>query len=92
MTIGLNEQELSNLLSFGNTEDEMMTNIFGTTEDRTMPTSEIIPYVMVFIRRKILETIVANNKRIEDQLATINIKLPSQYQMIAIQEASDKIP
>ncbi len=77
MTIGLNEQELSNLFSFGNTEDEMMTNIFGTIEDRTMPTSEIIPYVMVFVRRKILETIIANNKRIEDQLATINIKLPS---------------
>jgi len=77
MTIGLNEQELSNLFSFGDTEDEIMINIFGATQDRTMPTSEIILYVIVFIRRKILETIIANNKRIEDQLAAINIKLPS---------------
>lgn len=77
MTIGLNEQELSNLLSFGNTEDEIMTNIFGTTEDRTIHSTEAIAYVTAFIRGKILETVVANNKRIEDQLATINIKLPS---------------
>jgi hypothetical protein len=77
MPIGLNEQELSNLFSFGNTEDEMMMNMFGTTEDRMMPTSEMLPYLVVFIRRKVLEAIVANNKRIEDQLAAINIKLPS---------------
>lgn len=77
MTIGLNKQELNNLFSLGDTEDEMLMSIFGTTEDRIRPTSEIVPYVMMFIRRKILETIVANNKRIEDQLATINIKLPS---------------
>jgi hypothetical protein len=77
MPIGLNEQELNNLFSFGNTEDEMMLNVFGTTEDRTMPTSEMLPYLMVFMRRKTLEVIVANNKCIEDQLAAINIKLPS---------------
>lgn len=77
MPIGLNEQELSNLFSFGNTEDETMLNVFGTTEDRPMPTSEMLPYLIVFLRRKILEVIVANNKRIEDQLAAINIKLPS---------------
>jgi len=74
MTIGLNEQELNSLLSFGDTAEEIQFNMFGT-HDRYMGSGEKDAKIICSIMEKISKLVSENNKRIAEQLVSAGINL-----------------
>ncbi|MBC8276529.1 MAG: hypothetical protein H8E40_16375 [Chloroflexi bacterium] len=79
MAIGLNEQELNELLSFGKTEEERianLTNTIGTPDRESTPMASIIAGITFLLTVKISKVVTENNKRITEQLISAGIKLP----------------
>jgi|GEM_PF-6117148 len=76
MTIGLNQKELVKLSFFatGNTEEEFSANLWGSN----CPTNnaETIARLVEMLQNKMVEITLANNKRIEEQLASTGLHLP----------------
>ena len=73
MALGLSEQELRSLISYGETVDEMVDNIFGVDRHDTMAVGA---HMFAVLTLKIAEVVNANNKRIEEQLKSAGINLP----------------
>ena len=74
MTLGLNEQELWSLFSFGDTAEEMALNIFGT-HDKHMNNAEKDARIIGAILEKMAQSVIENNKRITEQLISAGINL-----------------
>ncbi len=70
MTIGLTREELKQLGYFGETEEESLNKLFGTSNNLTV----VIRTMISAIRDKTIELILANNERIAEQLKGTGVK------------------
>ncbi len=75
MEYGLSEKELTKLSSFGGTPSERLKNVYGIN-DKDINCDEpdlatIIDNLGGALQRKMVELIVANNKKISEQLKKV---------------------
>jgi len=76
MAIGLNKQELEALLSSGNTEEEILTNVFGLLpKAEKLGIEAILASLTTFLIDKMAKIVSENNKRITEQLIAAGIKI-----------------
>jgi hypothetical protein len=75
MAIGLNKQELWTLLSFGDTPEEIKSNLFPSIQKKTAATEEILTSITAFLIEKIVKVTDENNKRITEQFIAAGIKI-----------------
>ncbi len=74
MAIGLSEQELNELLSWGSTEKEIATNLSGSL-DKKAGLDELLANVIFSLREKVFRVVLENNKRINEQLISAGVHL-----------------
>ena len=75
MAIGLSEQELNRILSFGDTPQEIKANIFGSLA-KSADLNEILASIVFSLGEKISRVVLENNKSIHEQLISVGINLP----------------
>jgi hypothetical protein len=75
MALGLNEQELNALLSFGNTAKEIEANLFGSMLKDATGIESIYAAITTSLIDKMAKVVSENNKRITEQLIAAGIKI-----------------
>ncbi len=75
MAIGLSEQELNELLSWGNTEQEIAANISGLFDNKADQNEQLVK-IISSLEGKVLRIVLENNRRINDQLISAGVHLP----------------
>ena len=73
MDIGLNKEELERLSSFGKTAEEQSNNLYGP---KTKDWTDTLIHMITAMQDKNIELILANNKKIAEQLKVAGVKLP----------------
>lgn len=78
MSLGLSQQELETLSSFGSSPEERIKNVYGIIDISGKPgpdLSQMIDNVARSLQRKMVELILANNKRITEQLKKTGVNI-----------------
>ena len=74
MAIGLSEQELNKLLSFGDTEQEIADNITECLDEKAGERG-IILSVISLLKERVMVAILENNRRINEQLISAGLRV-----------------
>jgi hypothetical protein len=75
MLVGLSKDELLQIAALGENEEEIKRNLFGDRHSNKIGNEELVAVLINKTLNKTTELILANNKRISDQLQKKGVAL-----------------